>query len=100
MRFVIAEIGIAAFWLLIGWLVCAIAASYLSGRKGFGEKVGLASGMILTIIGVVVWLVWPARDGSDWKVLGPFGRSRVDEGDAVDPAAPLSGPGGPGPSTT
>jgi len=100
MELLFGVIGVAAFWLLIGWLLCAIVASYLSGRKGYGEKVGLASGMILTVVGVVIWVVWPAREGSDWKVLGPFGRSRIDEGDAGDPAAPLSSPGGPGPSAT
>ena len=32
--------------------------------------------MLAVIIGVVVAAVLPARDGSDWKVLGPFGRGK------------------------
>ena len=34
-------------WLYV-WLVSAIAASYLSDRKGYGDRPGLATGLILT----------------------------------------------------
>jgi fucose permease len=79
MTMVIALIGAKALYLLFAWLASAIIASYLSGRKGYGEKVGLASGLILSAVGIVVWLVWPAKPDSDWKVIGPFGRqSAVD----------------------
>jgi hypothetical protein len=71
---VLAVIGAQALYLLFIWLISAIVASYLSGRKGYGERVGLASGLILPVISVIVWAVWPAKDGSDWKVIGPFGR--------------------------
>jgi hypothetical protein len=71
---VIALIGATALYLLFGWLASAIVASYLSGRKGYGEKIGLASGLILAVVGVIIWLVWPAKPDSDWKVIGPFGR--------------------------
>ena len=63
-------IGAKALYLLIIWLLSAIAASWLSDRKGFGEKPGLATGLLLTFIGVIVWLVWPAKDASRWKVQG------------------------------
>jgi hypothetical protein len=76
---VIALIGAKALYLLFAWLASAIAASYLSGRKGYGEKIGLASGLILSVVGIVVWLVWPAKPDSDWKVLGPFGRPSAVE---------------------
>ena len=69
---VLGVIGASALWLLFGWLACAIVASWLSGRKGYGEKIGLAFGLLLAPIGVIAWLVWPARPDSDWKVLGPF----------------------------
>ena len=52
----------------------AIVASYLSGRKGYGERAGLASGLLLNVIGVVIWLVVPPRADSLWKKIGPFGR--------------------------
>ena len=73
---VTALIGATALYLLFGWLASAIAASYLSGRKGYGEKIGLASGLILAVVGVVIWLVWPPKPESDWKVVGPFGKPK------------------------
>jgi hypothetical protein len=69
-------IGANALWLMYAWLLAAIVASYLSGRKGYGEKPGLASGMLLFVIGVVIWIVWPPRPESAWKRYGPFGRRR------------------------
>ena len=70
----LAVIGAKALYLLFGWLGSAIVASYLSDRKGYGEKVGLASGLLLTVLGVLVWLIWPAKPDSRWKVQGPLGR--------------------------
>jgi hypothetical protein len=70
----LAAIGAAALYLLFIWLASAIAAAYLSERKGYGERPGLASGLLLTVIGPIIWLVWPARKNSAWKVDGPFGR--------------------------
>ena len=67
-------IGATALWLLYLWLVSSIAASYLSERKGYGEKPGLASGLILSFVGAVAWVFVPARPGSKWKTIGPFGR--------------------------
>jgi ABC-type transport system involved in multi-copper enzyme maturation permease subunit len=72
----IATIGSLALYLLFAWLLSAIIASYLSGRKGYGEKVGIASGLLLSVIGVIVWLVVPARDGSSWKRDGAFGSAK------------------------
>ena len=79
MAVVIALIGAKALYLLFAWLASAIVASYLSGRKGYGEKAGLASGLILAVIGVIIWLVWPAKPESDWKVIGPFGRQSATD---------------------
>jgi hypothetical protein len=69
-----ALIGSTALWLLYSWLASAIIASYLSGRKGYGERAGLASGLLLNFIGVIIWLVVPPRPDSLWKKVGPFGR--------------------------
>jgi hypothetical protein len=71
---VIALLGATGLYLLFIWLASAIAASYLSDRKGYGERPGLATGMLLTVIGVIVWLIWPAKADSRWKLQGPFGR--------------------------
>jgi hypothetical protein len=72
----IATIGALALWLLFAWLLSAIVASYLSGRKGYGEKAGIASGLLLSVIGVVIWLFIPAREGSSWKRDGVFGSAK------------------------
>jgi hypothetical protein len=69
----LAVIGAAALWLMYLWLASAIVASYLSARKGYGEKLGLAFGMLLSVVGVVVWLIWPAKADSRWKLQGVFG---------------------------
>ena len=75
-----AEIGATALWLTYGWLASAIISAYLSNRKGYGERPGLAAGLLLTVIGVLLWLVWPAKDGSMWKTHGPVGTSRKAAG--------------------
>jgi hypothetical protein len=65
-----ALIGVTALYLLFVWLFAAIAASWLSDRKGYGEKVGLATGLVLSLLGVVLWLVVPPRATSLWKTEG------------------------------
>ena len=70
----LALIGANALWLLYVWLLSAIVASYLSARKGYGEKPGLAAGLLLAVVGVIVWLVWPAKQDSRWKVQGALPR--------------------------
>ena len=73
----IAEIGAKALWLTYLWLASAILASLISSRKGYGERPGLAAGLLLSAIGVIVWLVWPARADSRWKREGPLPRRRA-----------------------
>ena len=72
-------IGATALWLMYAWLLAAIVASYLSGRKGYGEKVGLAMGLLLHVVGVIIWLVVPAKENSKWKSVGPFGRRKAED---------------------
>ena len=69
-----ALIGAKALLFLYIWLLSTIAASYLSERKGYGEKPGLATGLILSLVGTIVWLIVPARRESKWKTIGVFGR--------------------------
>jgi hypothetical protein len=75
---VFALLGAKALYLTFIWLASAIAASWLSERKGYGEKPGLASGLILTVVGPVIWLFVPARENSTWKRYGPFRRPKAD----------------------
>jgi len=62
-------------WMYV-WLLSTIGASYLSDRKGYGDRPGLATGLILTVLGTIIWLVIPAKPESKWKTLGPFGRGK------------------------
>jgi hypothetical protein len=61
---IVAALGVKAFYLLYIWLISAWAASWLSNRKGYGEKWGLGTGLLLSAIGVVIWLVVPAKSTS------------------------------------
>jgi hypothetical protein len=66
MTYVIALLGVKALYLLIGWMLAAIIAQDLSDMKAYGEKPGLATGLLLSGIAVIVWLAWPAKRGSAW----------------------------------
>jgi hypothetical protein len=74
MTFVFALLGSKALYLTYAWLLSAVAASWLSERKGYGPKPGLASGLLLTVVGLIIWLIVPARADSRWKVQGPLPR--------------------------
>ena len=64
----LAVIGAGALWLTFVWLASAIVASLLSANKGYGEKRGLVTGTILTVVGAFVWAVWPPQEVSRWKI--------------------------------
>ena len=72
---ILALLGAKALYLFLLWLGSAWFGGYLSERKGYGEKAGLASGLLLTVLGPIIWLGIPARAGSDWKRKGAFGKS-------------------------
>jgi tellurite resistance protein TehA-like permease len=63
-----AVIGPEALWLTFVWLASAIVASQFSLQKGYGEKTGLVTGVIGTLLGAFVWAVWPAREVSRWNI--------------------------------
>ena len=73
---VLALIGAKALYLLWAWLASAIVASWLSNRKGYGEKLGLATGLLLSVVGMLIWMLWPARPDSPWKSDGIVPRRR------------------------
>jgi hypothetical protein len=70
MTFLLASLGVKALYLTYVWLLSSVGASWLSDRKGFGERPGLITGLLLSAIGLVIWLFWPAKDDSRWKVQG------------------------------
>jgi uncharacterized membrane protein YeaQ/YmgE (transglycosylase-associated protein family) len=57
MTVIFALLGAKALYLLFAWLASAIVASWLSARAGYGEKAGLASGLLLTFVGAAIWLL-------------------------------------------
>jgi threonine/homoserine/homoserine lactone efflux protein len=71
---VIALIGAEGLYLLFAWLLSAAAAAWLTDRKGYGERLGLAFGLLLSVVGVLIVLLLPGRPGSRWKEEGPLPR--------------------------
>jgi hypothetical protein len=63
-----AVIGTAALWLTFVWLGSAIVASMFSEAKGYGEKWGLVTGIVFSVLGAFVWAAWPPREISRWKL--------------------------------
>jgi len=70
-------IGADGLYLLFLWLISAAGAGWIAERKGYGERLGLAFGMLLSAIGLLIVLVLPGRPGSAWKVDGPLPKRRA-----------------------
>jgi hypothetical protein len=66
----LAVIGAAALWLTFVWLGSAIVASQFSEVKGYGEKLGLVTGTVFSVLGAFAWAVVPPREISRWKLHG------------------------------
>ena len=72
-----ALIGANALFLMYLWLLSAITASYLSGRKGYGDKIGLVFGLLLFVLGPIIWLFVPPRDEhAEWHQRKPWQRRK------------------------
>ena len=72
----IGTIGPKALYFLFAWLITAAVAAWLSERKGYGERLGLTLGLLLTVLGLLIMVFMPARPGSKWKVQGWLPRRR------------------------
>jgi hypothetical protein len=71
---IFALIGAKALYLLFAWLLSAAIGGWMSERKGYGQRVGLAFGLLLTVVGLLVVVLLPGRPGSLWKSEGPLPR--------------------------
>jgi hypothetical protein len=69
---IFALIGIKGLYLLFAWLLSAAIGAWVADRKGYGERVGLAFGLLLTVAGLLIVLLLPSRPGSTWRVEGPL----------------------------
>jgi hypothetical protein len=78
---IFATIGAEGLYLLFAWLLSAAASAWVAERKGYGERVGLAFGLLLSAVGLVIVLILPGRPGSKWKLDGPIPprRARLTE---------------------
>jgi hypothetical protein len=81
---VAAAVGAKAFYLLMVWLASAIAASELSKRKGYGEKWGLGTGLLLSALGLIIWIFVPARAESPWRQKQARKAAAVDAADLAE----------------
>ncbi len=72
-----ASIGATALYLLLLWLFSAAGGSWLSERKGYGERVGLTFGLLLSAVGLLIVLLLPGRPGSKWREDGWLPRRRA-----------------------
>jgi hypothetical protein len=78
----LAAIGVKALYFLFLWLISAGIAGWMADRKGYGERVGLTFGLILSAIGLLIVILLPGRPGSKWREEGwlPRRRRRTGEG--------------------
>jgi peptidoglycan/LPS O-acetylase OafA/YrhL len=73
---IFAVIGATALYLLFLWLGSAAAAAWLTARKGYGERLGLAFGLLLSAVGLLIALLLPGRPGSIWREEGRLPKRR------------------------
>ncbi|MEO6857429.1 MAG: hypothetical protein ABI323_02430 [Solirubrobacteraceae bacterium] len=90
-----ATIGAKALYLLFVWLGSAAAAGWMADRKGYGERLGLTFGLILSAVGFLIVLLLPGRPGSAWKVEGPLPRRRRSPAGSEGPGPPARSAGPP-----
>jgi hypothetical protein len=73
---ILGLIGVKGLYLLFAWLLSAAIGAWMTERKGYGERVGLAFGLLLTVVGLLIVLALPGRPGSLWKTEGPLPRRK------------------------
>jgi hypothetical protein len=81
---ILATIGATGLYLLFAWLLSAAIGAWVADRKGYGERLGLTFGLLLTVLGLIIVLLLPGRPGSAWKTEGPLPRRRSPGRDAPE----------------
>jgi hypothetical protein len=72
---VFAAGGAVYLYLMYAWLLSAIISAELARSKGYSEKSGLGTGLILTVLGVIIWLVIPPKnETAEWHSRKPWQR--------------------------
>jgi hypothetical protein len=74
MTILAAAIGATALHLLLLWLFSAATTAWMAVLKGRPEKAGLATGLLLTIAGPIIWLFVPSGAESRWRTEAWLGR--------------------------
>ncbi len=70
---VFAAGGSIYLFLLYAWLLSCILAAGLSRSKGYGEKPGLGTGLILSVFAPIIWLFVPPKDeNAEWHTRKPW----------------------------
>lgn len=91
---VFAAVGWKALLLMYIWLASCIIAAELSRSKGYGEKPGLGTGLILSALGPIIWLFVPPKDETaEWHNRKPWQRRHKPRESEM---AVLHGAEGPG----
>jgi hypothetical protein len=90
---VFADVGAKALYLLFVWLLSAIISAELSRSKGYGEKPGLGTGLLLSVLGPLIWLAIPPKDATaEWHERKPWQRRhKPREAEMAGEAADASG---------
>jgi hypothetical protein len=64
---ILALIGAKGLYLLFIWLISGAVGAVVADRKGYGERMGLTFGLLLSVVGLLIVLLLPGRPGSRWK---------------------------------
>jgi hypothetical protein len=73
---ILGLIGVKGLYLLFAWLLSAAIGAWMTERKGYGERLGLAFGLLLTVAGLLIVLLLPGRPGSLWRTEGRLPRRK------------------------
>ena len=74
---ILAALGANALLLLYIWLISAVISGELARSKGYTEKAGLGTGLLLSALGPIIWLAIPAKDeNAEWHERKPWQRRK------------------------